>query len=87
LSELKIQKHTLDLKFIEGKSQDIEIAGWGFISFRLAVKHLRPVTKELTLYLPLGVNFHLRDTILKDSNILNYKSVTTKRHRLERVHE
>ena len=81
-----MQKHTIQLKFVDGKSPDLEIAGWGFISFRLAINHLKPQTKELTLYLPLGVNFHLRNTILKDSNIIGYKSVVTKRHRLERVH-
>ena len=34
-NELQITKYEFDLTFKEGKANDLEIAGWGFISFRL----------------------------------------------------
>ena len=64
----------------------MEIAGWGFISFRLAANSKKPQQKELSLYLPDGISYQLRDTVVKESEVLNYKSVVTKRHRLDRMH-
>ena len=51
-SSLKITKHEIDLKFLDGRSDDLEIAGYGFIGFRLCVPGIRDTTRKLTLYLP-----------------------------------
>jgi hypothetical protein len=87
LNELQIQKYVIDLEFVEGKSKDLEIAGWGFICFRLPYNTSKPQKKQLTLYLPKGIEFNFRESALTDTEILTFKSVVTKRHRLERVHE
>lgn len=36
------------------------MAGWGFISFRTAYKDDKRHTRQLTLYLPEGIEFRLR---------------------------
>ena len=82
LHELRMRKYSIELTFVDGKSQDLEIAGWGFISFRLAIDTKKPQRKVLSLYLPQGIDFCLRDSIMKDSEVLSYKSAVTKRHRL-----
>lgn len=45
LHELEIQRYTIPLHFVDGKSEDVEIAGWGFLSFRLSVNDKTPRTK------------------------------------------
>lgn len=57
----------MDITFKDGKAQDIEIAGWGFIGLRLALPKWRTVeTRKLTLYLPKDIIFKLRDSVLSD---------------------
>lgn len=66
LNELKITKHEIDLTFRNGKAQDLEIAGWGFIAFRSSLPPKAEETRRLTLYLPQGILFRLRDSVLTD---------------------
>ena len=52
LHELRMKRYSVPLTFVDEKSKDLEIAGWGFIAFRLAIDTKKPQKKELSLYLP-----------------------------------
>jgi hypothetical protein len=75
-------KYDIDLTFVDGQAKDLEISGWGFMSFRLAYPNPKQHHRKLTLYLPKNIHFHLRDSVLKDSEVLNFKSALRKRQGL-----
>lgn len=85
-SELKITKHQVELEFQDGKADDLEIAGYGFIGFRLCTPTKAKKVKLLTLYLPEKVAFGFRSTILtNDSAVFHKKSAVQKKFALERL--
>lgn len=86
LNELKMTRYEEDLEFINGKADDLEISGFGFISFSLHGSRSPRITKRLTIYLPEIVRYRFRESILKDERVIHHKSVETKRFGLERVH-
>lgn len=86
LGELKMTKYELDIHFKNGKGQDLEIAGWGFIGFRSTFAGKAEETRKMTLYLPQNIKFRLRDSVLTDDEAFKYKSNVVKRFRLERIH-
>ncbi len=85
LKEIEMQRHKIELTFIDGKTSDLEIAGYGFIGFHLSIPNVKRTTRTLTLYLPKAIDFRLRDSILANSNIFNNRSALRKDFMLERV--
>lgn len=85
-NELKIKKYEMEVEFVNGRAKDLEIAGYGFIGFRLCIPNIKRTTRKLTLYLPEKVKFGFRDTILSvNDGIFHNKSALTKKFMLERL--
>ena len=42
----------MEVEFINGRADDLEIAGYRFVAFRLCRPNVQKTTKRLTLYLP-----------------------------------
>ena len=84
--QLQMTRHTIPLTFKGGKTDDLEVAGWGFLGFRINPK-TNIVRKTLTLHLPKEVGFRLRPTILSDDPIVTNKSANAKRHQLHRIYK
>lgn len=78
MNQLNIVKHEHTLVFKDGKSQDLEIAGYGFISFKPCIKTQRNFEKKITFYLPEKISFRFRDTISKSDSIFHNKTAFKK---------
>jgi hypothetical protein len=85
LKQLQMKKHEYTLVFKDGKSQDLEIAGYGFVSFKLCIKNEVNLEKKIVFYLPENVSYRFRESVLKNDSIFHNKSAFTKSHQLERI--
>ena len=71
---------------MDGETKDLEIAGLGFIGFRLCIPGKGLIYRKLTLFLPKKVSFAFRETILATNNLIFHnKSSMGKKFDLERL--
>lgn len=82
LKQLQMIRHEHTLVFKDGKAQDLEIAGYGFVSFKPCLKTARNFEKKIVFYLPEKISYRFRESVLNNDSIFHNKSAFTKAHQL-----
>ena len=78
---MRLKKYEYHLDFLDGKTDDLEIAGYGFLGFKLC--RTGKITKEkeskkLTLFLPESIGFRFRKSLILDNDIHNPATIKTR---------